>query len=432
MKKHLHMFFALAVAASLLLSACGPRGGEMAASNLQRVTDPDAAPAELDELVAGDNAFAFDLYQTVRSSDGNLFYSPYSISLALAMTYAGARGETASQMAATLHFTLPDDRLHSVFNALDLDLARRPEQASDVDKDQRFELSIVNSLWGQTGWPFLPEYLDLLALNYGAGMRLVDYMTAPEEARLAINDWVSEQTKARIKDLVPQGLITPDTTLVLVNAIYFKAAWQYEFDNSQTKDGPFTLLDASQVSAPLMSLEHPASLGYASGEGWQAMILPYKGGMTEMVIIVPDEGWFTEFEASLSADRFDEILVGMEPKMVALTMPKFSFTSSYQLKDVLSGMGMPLAFDDQLADLSGIDGRRDLFIRDVVHKAFVAVDEAGTEAAASTAVIIAPTAMLMPDVELTIDRPFFFVIRDVPTGSILFVGRAVNPVPDSE
>jgi serpin B len=427
MKKHLHILFALAVAASLLLSACGPRGGEVAASNFQRVTDPDAAPAELVELVAGDNDFAFDLYQAVRTSDGNLFYSPYSISLALAMTYAGARGETASQMASTLHFTLQDDRLHPAFDALDLDLARRPEQAADVDKNQRFALSIVNSMWGQKGWPFLSEFLDLLALNYGAGMRLVDYMNAPEEARLAINDWVSEQTKARIKDLVPQGLITSDTTLVLVNAIYFKAAWQYEFDSSQTKDGPFTLLDGSQVSAPLMSLDHLASLGYASDDGWQAVTLPYKGGMTEMVIIVPDEGWFTEFEASLSAERFDEILAGMEPKMVALTMPKFSFTSSYQLKDVLSGMGMPLAFDDKQADLSGIDGRRDLFIRDVVHKAFVAVDEAGTEAAASTAVIIAPTAMLMPDVELTIDRPFFFVIRDVPTGSILFVGRMVDP-----
>jgi serpin B len=427
MKKHPHMFFALVVTASLLLSACGPHGGEVAASNLQRVTDPDAAPTELDELVAGDNTFAFDLYQAVRTSDGNLFYSPFSISLALAMTYAGARGETASQMASTLHFTLQDDRLHPAFNALDLDLARRPEQAADVDKNQRFALSIVNSMWGQKGWPFLSEFLDLLALNYGAGMRLVDYMNAPEEARLAINDWVSEQTKARIKDLVPQGLITSDTTLVLVNAIYFKAAWQYEFDSSQTKDGPFTLLDGGQVSAPLMSLDHLASLGYASDDGWQAVTLPYKGGMTEMVIIVPDEGWFTEFEASLSAERFDEILAGMEPKMVALTMPKFSFTSSYQLKDVLSGMGMPLAFDDKQADLSGIDGRRDLFIRDVVHKAFVAVDEAGTEAAASTAVIIAPTAMLMPDVELTIDRPFFFVIRDVPTGSILFVGRMVDP-----
>jgi serpin B len=432
MKKRLSEFLVFAVAASLLLSACEPRGGEVAASNLQRVTDPDAAPAELDELVTGNNAFTFDMFQALRSADGNLFYSPYSISLALAMASAGARGETASQMVATLHFTLPDDRLHPAFNTLDLDLARRPEQAADVDKNQRFALSIVNSMWGQKGWPFLSEFLDLLALNYGAGMRLVDYMNAPEEARRAINDWVSEQTKARIKDLVPQGLITPDTTLVLVNTIYFKAAWQYEFDSSQTKDGPFTLLDGSQVSAPLMSLDHPASLGYASGEGWQAVTLPYKGGMTEMVIIVPDEGWFTEFEASLSADRFDEFLAGMEPKRVALTIPKFSFTSSYQLKDVLSGMGMPLAFDDKQADLSGIDGRRDLFIRDVVHKAFVAVDEAGTEAAASTAVIIAPTAMLMPDVELTINRPFFFVIRDVPTGSILFVGRVVNPVPESE
>ncbi|MCJ7585380.1 MAG: serpin family protein [Anaerolineales bacterium] len=427
MKKHLHMFFALAVAASLLLSACGPRGGEVAASNLQRVTDPDAAPAELYELVAGDNAFAFDLYQAVRTSDGNLFYSPYSISLALAMTYAGARGETASQMADVLHYSLPNDRLHSAFNTLDLDLARRPEQAADVDKDQRFELNIVNSLWGQTGWPFLPEYLDLLALNYGAGMRLVDFQNAPESARRQINEWVSDKTNKRIKDIIPPGVLDPSTRLALANAIYFKATWEYEFDPNETSDEPFHLLDGETVSVPMMGMETGRNFAYASGNGWQAVALPYKGGLTEMVIIVPDAGNFEAFESTLTADRYDEIFSALEPKKVILSMPKFTFETRYGLSDTLIQMGMQDAFDPSLADFSGMDGQRILFIGDALHEAFVAVDEKGTEAAAATVVIMGMGAMMPEGIVLTIDRPLLFFIRDVPTGTILFMGRVVDP-----
>jgi len=427
MKKHLHMFFTLVMAASLLLSACGPRGGEVAASNLQRVTDPDAAPVELYELVAGDNAFAFDLYQAVRTSDGNLFYSPYSISLALAMTYAGARGETASQMADVLHYSLPNDRLHSAFNALDLDLARRPEQAADVDKDQRFELNIVNSLWGQTGWPFLPEYLDLLALNYGAGMRLVDFQNAPESARRQINEWVSDKTNKRIKDIIPPGVLDPSTRLALANAIYFKATWEYEFDPNETSDEPFHLLDGETVSVPMMGMETGRNFAYASGNGWQAVALPYKGGLTEMVIIVPDAGNFEAFESTLTADRYDEILSALEPKKVILSMPKFTFETRYGLSDTLIQMGMQDAFDPSLADFSGMDGQRILFIGDALHEAFVAVDEKGTEAAAATVVIMGMGAMMPEGIVLTIDRPLLFFIRDVPTGTILFMGRVVDP-----
>lgn len=427
MKKHLQMVFALATAASLLLSACGPVGGEIAQSKLKRVTDPEAAPSDLRELVAGNNSFAFDMYRAARSSEDNLFYSPYSISLALAMTYAGARGETASQMADTLHFTLLDDRLHPAFNALDLDLARRPEQASDVSEKQRFELSIVNSMWGQKGWSFLPQYLDLLALNYGAGMRLVDYQTAPEPARKAINDWVSDETKGRIEDLIPQGVIDRLTRLVLVNAIYFKAAWDYPFEESLTEDGPFNLLDGSQVSVPMMSLDTPERLGYLDGEDFQAVTLPYKGGLAEMVILLPDKGQFEAFEASLTAERFAGILTGIETQSVNLTMPKFSFTRDLSLREMLTGMGMNDAFDPALADFSGIDGSRDLYIQAALHKAFIAVDEAGTEAAASTAIIIGLTSLPRSEINIRIDRPFIFVIRDIPVGTILFVGRMVNP-----
>jgi len=421
------MVFALATAASLLLSSCGPSGGEVAQSKLKRVTDPEVAPSDLRELVAGNNAFAFDMYRAARSSDDNLFYSPYSISLALAMTYAGARGETAGQMADTLHYTLPDNSFHPAFNALDLDLAQRPEQASDVSEKQRFELSIVNSLWGQRDWPFLPEFLDTLALNYGAGMRLVDYQNAPEPARKAINDWVSDETKSRIEDLIPSGVIDRLTRLVLVNAIYFKAAWEYPFEESLTEDGPFKLLDGSQVSTPMMSLDTPERLGYLDEDGFQAVSLPYKGGLAEMVILLPDEGKFVTFEASLTAERFAGILTGIQTQSVNLTMPKFSFTRDLSLNEMLIVLGMNDAFDPALADFSGIDGSRDLFIQAALHKAFIAVDEAGTEAAAATAIIIGLTSMPISEINIRVDRPFIFVIRDIPSGTILFVGSMVNP-----
>jgi len=427
MKKHLHMFFALAIIASLFLSACGPSDGTVAASKLARVTDPDASPADLDELIAGNAAFAFDLYQAARASDGNLVYSPYSISLAFAMPYAGARGETASQMATTLHYALPDDRLHPAFNALDLDLARRPDQAAGVDEKDRFQLSIANSLWGQDGWSFLPEYLDLLAANYGAGMRLVDFEKAPESARKQINDWVSDQTKKRIKDIIPPGMIDPSTRLVLANAIYFKATWQYEFDANETSDRPFYLLNGDTVSAPMMAIGHQVNLSYAAGDGWQAVALPYKGGLTEMLVIVPDGGNFAAFESALTAERYNEIISALQPQLVILSMPKFTFETQYGLKDILTGTGMQDAFDPAFADFSGIDGQRILYIGEALHKAFIAVDEKGTEAAAATVIIMMAGALPPEGILLTIDRPFFYVFRDVPTGTILFMGRVVDP-----
>ncbi len=348
------------------------------------------------------------------------------------MTYAGARGETAGQMASTLHYTLPDERLHPAFNALDLDLARRPEQASGVSEKQRIELSIVNSMWGQKDWPFLPGFLDTLALNYGAEMRLVDYQTAPEPARKAINDWVSDETKGRIEDLIPQGVIDRLTRLVLVNAIYFKAAWEYPFEESLTEVGLFNLLDGSQVSVPMMSLDTPERLGYLDGENFLAVTLPYKGSLAEMVVLLPDEGQFEAFEVSLTAERFAGILSGIETQSVNLTMPKFSFTRDLSPNEMLVGLGMKDAFDPALADFSGIDGSRDLYIQAALHKTFIAVDEAGTEAAASTAIVIGETSMPISEINLKIDRPFIFVIRDIPTGSILFLGRVVNPDSDSE
>jgi serpin B len=342
------------------------------------------------------------------------------------MTYGGARGSTATQMASAMHYTLPNVQLHPAFNALDLNLAQRPDQAANVDEKDRFQLTIANSLWGQNDWSFLPDYLDLLAVNYGAGMHLVDFKKSPESARQQINNWIADQTKNRIKNIIPAGALDPSTRLVLANAIYFKATWENEFDANSTSDRPFTLLGGETVNVPMMKQEFSENFSYASGDGWQAVALPYKGGLTDMVIIVPDTGNFESFESGLTAERYNEIVSAMQPEQVILSMPKFTFEASLGLKDTLIGMGMTDAFVPLQADFSGMDGTNQLYIGDVLHKAFIAVDEKGTEAAAATVVMMMAASLPM-GIELTIDRPFFFVIRDVPTGTILFMGRVVDP-----
>ena len=397
--------------------------GEIVQSKKQRVSSPDVAEPDLAELIAGNSAFAFDLYQAIREEEGNLFYSPYSISLALAMTYAGARGETEQQMADTLHYSLPQDRLHSAFNALDLELASRGEGAEGKD-EQGFRLNIVNSIWGQTGYEFLSQFLDILAENYGAGLRLLDFAKAPEESRGVINDWVSEETEGKIEDLLPPDSITPVTRLVLTNAIYFNAAWLHAFEEELTHDGTFNLLDGDQVTVPMM--EQTEYFGYAEGEGYQAVELPYDAEELSMVILVPATGRFEEFASALDAKRVASILKDINPQKVHLTMPKFTYESGFRLKETLAAMGMPDAFLYGVADFSGMDGTRELFIGDVIHKAFISVDEAGTEAAAATAVVMVGAAPTPPK-EVTLDRPFVFLIRDIQTDAILFAGRVADP-----
>ncbi len=394
----------------------------LAKSEAPRNLEPDIPAADTTELVAGNNAFAFDLYKELQSEESNLFFSPYSISVALAMTYAGARGETEQQMADTLRFTLSQNQLHPAFNSLDLRLTANEDQGKS-DERTDFTLRIANSLWGQQGYPFLEEFLDLLARNYGAGMRLVDFMTAPEAARIAINDWVSDQTEEKIKDLIPQGAINTMTRLVLANAIYFYADWQRQFDPKATRDAAFTLLDEEQVTVPMMS--QLSGFPYTQGKGFQAVEMPYVGGKAAMTIIVPDSGEFTNFESSLTADQIDDIIANLERKQVKLSLPKFTYESKFSLAETLIEMGMPEAFGN--ADFSGMDGTRNLFISDVFHKAFVAVDEEGTEAAAATAVVMELSAIPMVDVTLTIDRPFIYLIRDTNSGSTLFMGRVLNP-----
>ncbi len=392
-------------------------------SEKPRITSPEVNESDFTMLVEENSAFAFDLYQLLRQDNNNVFFSPYSISQALAMTYSGARGETEKQMSDTLHFVLSQDRLHPAFNGLDIELSKRGEGAQGKD-EEGFRLNIVNAIWGQEDYRFLSEFLDVLAENYGAGLRALDFVNAPEESRITINDWVSEQTEGRIEDLIPEGAIDALTRLVLTNAIYFNAAWQFPFNEDATTDGPFYLLDGGEVIVPMMT--QTESFGYTKGDDYQAVELPYDGQELSMIILLPSDGQFENFESSMVYQRVTEIISSLAGQQVNLTIPKFEFESEFSLKKALTTMGMPVAFSAD-ADFSGMTGDRNLAIDDILHKAFVSVDEAGTEAAAATAVLMTLTAVPAPPVVVTVDRPFIFLIRDIETGTILFIGRVVNP-----
>lgn len=426
----------LVVIVMVLLISCGGGGGitpddkdkrfTYASSNLERNKSPDSSGSEISELVSGNSEFAWNLYRAIESESDNLFYSPFSISIALAMTYAGARGETETQMADTLEFKLSQERLHPAFNKLDLELAKRGEGAKGQD-DKKFRLRIANSIWGQKDYYFLPEFLDVLALNYGAGMRLLDFIGAPEQSRIVINDWVQEKTEDKIKNLIPKGLITSITRMVLTNAIYFNAAWLNQFEANMTRNKPFYLISNETVDVPMM--EQLERFKYAKGDGWQAVELPYDGNEISMIIFLPDKGKLDAFEENLDSAWLQSAIESLSDRAVHLFMPKFKIEASFLLSETLSGMGMPIPFLPGVADFSGMDGTHNLFISEVVHKAFVNVDEKGTEAAAATAVIMEFTSV--PDfsnpVEFNINSPFIFMIRDIPTGSVLFVGRVMNP-----
>ena len=396
---------------------------EVVRSDLQRNLSPNVSDAQLEELVAGNTEFGLRLLREIRTTNpGNVIYSPHSISIALAMTYAGARTNTETEMATALNFTLPQSELHPAFNALDLALISRGAGAQGSD-DQPFRLKIANALWLQDGADFEADFLDTLALNYGAGVNLMDYNTDPEAARIEINTWVEDQTEDKIKDLIPEGAIDQGTVAVLTNAIYFNASWLDQFEENMTADGSFAA-PTGAVTTPMM--KQMTTYGYAAETGFEAIELPYDGQEVSMVILLPDAGSdLATLEADLDATKLQGALSDLENKMVELSMPKFKFESPIGLNEILKDLGMPSAFDD--ADFSGISTTMDLAITDVLHKAFVDVNEKGTEAAAATAVIIGETSVPMADVSVDVDRPFLFLIRDRQTDAIIFIGRVVDP-----
>lgn len=395
---------------------------------------------DLENLVNGNSAFAFDLYQTLtkdpENKERNLFFSPYSISLALAMAYTGARRDTERQMADTMHFTLPQNSLHPTLNSLNAEIGNRGKGA-ESSSAEAFRLNMANAIWRQEGYDFLPEFISMLNTNYDVGMRTVDFIKAPEDSRVIINDWVSNQTENKIKDLIPSKAIDKYTRIVLANAIYFDADWLYKFMKQNTKDDTFYLLDGSKYTVPMMS--HRAYFDYTEGDDYQAVELRYKGNKLSMVILLPRETGFNDFEKSLDADKLDAIVNNLNSGYVDLTMPKFKFESGFKLNETLSDMGMPLTFtpmppekigtcSEKWADFSGMTGKCELYITAIFHKAFVAVDEEGTEAAAATTVIGGVPCSAPPEpIKLTIDHPFIFLIRDIKTGTILFLGRVMDP-----
>lgn len=408
-----------------------PGPGPSAAGEARSLVARESAdPALAAQAAAAVNAFGADLYARV-SGDGteNLVCSPTSIVLALAMTRGGALGATATEMDTVLHAAeLGADpaALHPGMNALTSELEARSGTFDVMGEPATVELSIANSLWGQDGLPWVDSFLDLLAAQYGAGMRLVDYLADAEAARTAINEWVAVETKDRIPELLGEGTITPDSRLTLVNAVYLKAPWLEPFAEGATAPGPFTTASGATVDVPMMRASR--SLGYSSGDGWQAVDLPYAGGALSMLLLVPDLGQLAAVEAGLAAGLLEDAVRSSAGRDVNLGLPRFDLETKVELNAVLAALGMPGAFDPSAADFSGMTTAEQLFIGVVVHQANITVDEEGTEAAAATAVgMRATSAPMDPPVELTIDRPFLYAVRDTVTGAVLFLGRVSDP-----
>jgi serpin B len=416
----------LAVLLSLVmaLSACAPASSTGDDIALARADVPRASAEPADAAAAGTSitALGLDLYRAVANGKTNVVLSPASVALALAMARAGARGQTAAEMDAVMRGLAADE--HAAWlNALDQALASRSGTFKD-DSGQGLPvaLRIANAPFAQKGMPLEPAYLEALASRFGAGLRLVDYVAATEAARKLINGWVDGETEHRIPELLVPGILTADTRLTLVNAIYLKAPWLTPFPAESTVAGAFTRADGSTVVVPLM--QATAAMLYAAGTGWQAVEIPYIGESLAMTVVVPDD--LATFEQALTADGFAAITGTLAETQVSLTFPKFSIETKAELADVLAALGMPSAFDDR-ADFSGITTAEQLVISDVIHQANIDVDEKGTEAAAATAVVMRATAMPAEPVSLRVDRPFLFALRDVPTGAILFLGRVADP-----
>lgn len=409
----------------LVLAGCGGAAADdIQRSKVERVTEATIDQAAITAAADSNNAFGLDLYGSVRGTPGNLVFSPYSISSALAMTYAGARNATASQMAAALHFDLAPADLYPALNQLDAALTSKPPSQS-VDQ-QPLQLRIANGVWTERTLILQEEYLDLIAATYGAGIHLADFITAYEPTRLAINAWVNAQTEGQIHDLLAQGTLDTTTRMVLVNAVYFRADWQDQFEADETQDASFHLMDGTEIQVPMMHGQL-ASASHAAMAGYQVVELPYVGGSAAMDILVPDSENFKSVENDLDSEMLKEAVAALQPASVQLGLPKFRFGTNLDLGDRLKALGMPDALDPEKADFSGMTGGRDLFISKVLHQAQVAVDEKGTEAAAATAVIMGPTSIQVSKVALTVDRPFVFFVRDTQTGQILFLGRVLNP-----
>ncbi|MGQ9779164.1 MAG: serpin family protein [Bacillota bacterium] len=366
-------------------------------------------------LAAGNNAFAFALYRELAKEEGNLFFSPYSLFSALAMTYAGARSETARQMAAVLHLELTGEELHRAFAALMEDLG---------SGDGKNELYLANALWGQRGYPFRPEFLATIEKYYRGGFTEVDYVEKKnrEEARQAINRWTEERTAGKIKELIKPNILTALTRLVLTNAVYFKGQWASRFDRAETKAMAFRFPGGKK--AEVLMMRQRAKFNYAEDGRTQVLEMPYAGERFSMVIILPrDEDGLGALEKNLTAEWITAVLGRLKPVEIEVFLPRFKVESAFILNEKLEALGMVDAFDAAKADFTGITPKRGLYITHAVHKAYVEVDEEGTEAAAATGIVMGRSIHLV----FRADHPFLFFIRDRRSGCVLFWGRLVDP-----
>lgn len=439
--KILRSLLSIGLAAAMLLTACAPLAevpeapaptepagkpqepeqsySEFAGKEAY-IIDPQVDAQAVKAAAEANNAFALALYQQLAESEGNLFYSPYSIYTALMMTYAGAAGQTAEQMKQALEITVPEGEAHAALNALNLTLKNN----SMFDGAPVFSFNVANQLWGQRDFAFNEQFLNTLSAYYDANLKTVDFRDS-ENARALINLWVAAQTNDKIKDLIPEGVLNALTRLVLTNAVYFKAAWMNQFDPANTAPGTFTLSDGSQVDVPMMRAQR--SMQAFVDEQFAVVELPYVGGRYSMALVMPAQGGLAEFESSLDAERLNEILGSLSTASVTLSLPKFKLESSFGLSEAMKTLGMTDAFTPGLADFSGMEGTRNLYISDLLHKAYVDVNEEGTEAAAATAVVVGMTSMPAESYTIDFDRPFLFLIRDIQTNAILFMGRMADP-----
>ncbi len=379
--------------------------------------DSGATPEGIKSVVNANNQFAFELYSEFKSQDGNIFFSPHSVSAALAMTYEGAKGKTAKEMQSVLH--IPEDAQ-----------IRRPAFAGIYNeinkKDKKYKLSTANALWAQKDYNFLDEYIGNVEKYYGGKVTNLDFVTETEKSRQTINKWVEEQTNNKIKDLIPQGVLNGLTRLVLTNAIYFKGTWLLQFDKQNTREEDFRVSSGSTIKVPMMSLTgDDVKFNYAETDNLQILEMPYAGEELSMLLLLPKEDNLSAAEEALNPEKLSELKNTLTEQRVDVYIPKFKFETKYFMAETLKNMGMPTAFSGE-ADFSGMDGTKSLFISAVIHQAFVEVNEEGTEAAAATAVVMY-TGMRPAIPVFRADHPFLFVIQQKETGNILFMGRVNNP-----
>ncbi|MEV5001202.1 serpin family protein [Nocardioides sp. LML1-1-1.1] len=423
----------LALGATALTSCSGGGGGrpaprtadaiELVSSDVRRAAGD---PTLVAPVVAGLDGLAAGLYDDLRATGANVVLSPYSVLVALGMTLAGAAGTTATEMRQVVGAGALGERWHKGVNALTatIDGLAGKQERGDGSKAE-LALATANQLFGQRGVAWEADFVDLLGKEYGAALRGVDFEGATERARTAINDWVEQQTADRIVDLVPAGALDPRTRLVLVNAIYLKAPWEEPFEKGLTEQGEFHRADGSPVTADLM--RNPSASGtLRTGPGWRALTLPYAGRRTAMTIVLPDPGRFAAVEQEAARHGFAAFTAGGTRTAIDLTLPRWTFRTAASLVASLQALGMRAAFTDAADFTPMTEEELPLTVSDVLHQAFVAVDEEGTEAAAATAVVMEATAVPITE-EFRVDRPFLFTIHDTEHGTPLFVGRVTDP-----